>query len=236
VAAITWETLFGSAKRRYGLAARIEDGLLTDQLFLDRVNELLRELALVAPFREEFTVNLPTTAILSLDTRIISIVDQTVRADYSGSGNYELELDYCAEQTLRRLDGVLENVPAGTPAYWYTLRGSAGDASLRMAIHPRSDQAVTNGLKFSARVVPAAITAADSKIPVQDAELPYLIPGICVCLGEVELSREVVAADRKIALWERRWKESQTAFADAIEDSLRTGRRRIHYLPDIEDY
>src|SRR5438067_341989 len=57
--ATTWQTIYDRAKRRYGYTTGEEDGLLTDALFLDRVNELLTQMADQAGgFREEFTLNL----------------------------------------------------------------------------------------------------------------------------------------------------------------------------------
>jgi hypothetical protein len=235
--ALTWETLYARAKRRYGLEVGGEDNLLVDRLFLDRVNEVLRELA--APsgaFREEFSLALTAASLHALDTRIISVIEHTVRIDYDGSGDFLTELDFADEQTLRRQYGALENEPAGQPEYWYPLRGATTDATLRLALFPPSDRAVSPGIRFSARVVPAELTLPASTLPVQAGEEGLLIPGICMCLAEVELSRGSQGAGGKLEMWERRWNEAKTAFADRVEDGLRAGRRRIHYLPDDEDY
>ena len=94
----TWQTVYDRAKRRYGYTTGEEDSLLTDALFLDRVNELLAQMGDQAGgFREEFTLNLPlgtasSLGAIALSSRVIRIVDGSVRLDYDQSGSFTSQL------------------------------------------------------------------------------------------------------------------------------------------------
>jgi len=155
----TWREVFDRAKRQYGLATDAEDLLLVDELFRDRVNDLLAELAQVGGgFREEFTLNLPPTALVALSSRVIRIQDDTLRLDCDGDGVFEVEPKRAQEAELRLLCGVLESVPASVPQYYYTQRGGAIGEMVQLALHPRSATARAGGIKFSALTAPAPIT------------------------------------------------------------------------------
>lgn len=230
----TWSALLQRARRRYGLESLADDALLNDLLFLDRVNEILREFALKAGgFREEFTVNLPTTAAVALSPRVIRILDDTLRIDYDGDGIFEIAPQLVPEQTLRKWFGVLETADAGTPAYFYMQRGSTAESMVNLVLYPRSDTAQTSGIKLAARTTPAAITTGTDSLPLQEGEEPYLIPGICLALAETELSRG--RKDAPIELWERRWEQAKTDYTDFVEDTTRVGRRVVQYLPDGDE-
>jgi len=224
----TWETVRKRACRRYGLAPEVEDALLSVPLFLDRVNELLQELAQVGGgFREEFTLDLPTTAAVALSSRVLRVLDGTVRVDADGDGVFETEPEYAQEEELRACYGALENQPAGVPAYYYLQRGSAADAMVSLVLHPRAETARTGGLKVACRTSPAAVTAAADTLPLQAHEERFLIPGICLALAETELSRG--RRDAPLALWDGRWEKALTDYADSVEDSTRSNSRRVIY-------
>ena len=232
--AVTWEAVRRRACRRYGLAPEVEDALLSVPLFLDRVNELLRELAQVAGgFREELTVDLPLTAEVPLGGRVLRVLDGTVRVDRDGDGVYELEPLLVPEAELRSGLGVLENRPAGAPAYYYTQRGSAAGELVALVLYPRSDTEQVQGVKLTARVSPGEITGPESPLPLQEAEERFLIPGICLALAETELSRG--RRDAPVALWDARWEKALAEYADLVEDSTRGDRRRVQYV-EVGEY
>jgi hypothetical protein len=206
-----------------------EDSLLSDLHFLDRVNELLRELAQAGGgFREELTLGLPTTPEVPLPSRVLRVLDGTVRVDQDGDGVYELEPLLVPEAELRAGLGVLETRPPGMPAYYYTQRGHAAGGMLALVLYPRSDTARSNGVQLAARVSPAEITGPTSELPLQEAEERFLIPGICLALAETELSRGNGRAP--VALWDARWDRALTEYADLVEDSMRGDRRRVVYV------
>lgn len=235
----TWDTLKKRATRRYGLLVDREDELLNDALFLDRVNEIFREWAIMSGgWREEFTINLSGSSPLhTLSTRVVNIVENTVRCDYDSSGEYEYELPHRDETLLRTEYGVLETWDAAVPNCFYLQRGvSNSDGMLKLVLFPQSDTAVTNGIKFWAEVTPSEITATSTVLPVQESEEPHLIAGICMALAETEFSRGDAGARARVDLWEQRWAAGKKAYADAIADSRRAGPARVTYVPDGHDY
>lgn len=223
----TWDTIRRRAGARYGLAAGAEDALLNEPLFLARVNELLQEVAENArAFRQEFTIDLPTSNPTALDSRVLDLIEQTMRADTDGDGVYETEIGWADEQRLRREWGVVENLPAGTPCCYFTQRGSVAGAMLGLVLLPVPSTARTNGLKFSAYVYPAAITQASDALPLQLGEERFLIPGICYCLAQVEASRG--RRDAPLAFWQAEWAKSLADWIEAVEETLQGDVRRIH--------
>jgi hypothetical protein len=217
------------------LASEVEDALLSVPLFLDRMNELLQELAQVGGgFREEFTLELPATATAPLSDRVLRVMEGTVRLDYDGDGRYEVELQWAQEEDLRNCFGVLENAPAGVPAYYFTQRGSTGAGLLSLQLYPASDVVRAGGLRVSCRVAPAEVTDSASVLPLQTAEERFLIPGICLALAETELSRG--RRDAPVALWDARWEKALTDYADLVEDSTRGNQRRVLAVDGGEYY
>lgn len=228
--ATTWETILKRAKRRMGLPLGREDALLRDLLFLDALNDVLAVFAGAEGFREEITLDLATAAVHALSSRVVKILDNTVRVDYDGSGDYAVLPARMDEAALRRALGMLENADAGIPAYYYTQRGSAADAMLSLVLHPRSDTARTNGIKLWAQVAAPAVSALTGSVPVQQHEERFLLPGICLALAEA-----TAAADPKraglVPLWDARWEQAQRDYADLVEDGRRGSIRRIHHSP-----
>lgn len=214
---------------RYGIKPGAEDSVLNDLLLLDRVNELLQEVAESArAFRLEFTLDLPTSNPTALDSRVLQIVERTMRADTDGDGQFETELEWVDEQRLRREWGASENVPAGVPGYYYTQRGGAAGSMLGLCLAPVPVTARTNGLKFSAYVYPSPIAAASDTLPLQLGEERFLLPGICYCLAYVEASRG--RRDAPVAFWQSEWMQSLTSWTEAAEETLQGGIRRIHQV------
>jgi hypothetical protein len=210
------------------LAPEVEDALLSVPLFLDRVNELLQELAQVGGgFREEFSLTLPAGAEVALSTRVLRVIDGTVRVDHAGDGTYAVEPQLAQEEELRACFGVLENAGPGVPAYYFTRRGSTADGMLALVLHPASDVQRADGVRLACRVAPAEVTAADAELPLQAAEERFLIPGICLALAETELSRG--RRDAPVTLWDARWEKALADYADLVEDSTRGERRRVIY-------
>lgn len=233
---VTWASVRDRAKDRYGLA-RSSDQLLTDELFLGRVNELLADFADVGKgFRESFTLNLSgSSRAHALDERVRQVIEGTVRVDYDGSTQFRNHLRFLGELGLREAFGDIELTPASVPAYWYVQRGMASGSTMNLMIYPQSDTARTGGLKLEARVTAAAVTEGSS-LPVQLGEERFLIPGICLALAECELSRGAQGAGGKIELWERRWEQALARYADLVEDGTRGDRRRIHVVDDVDRY
>jgi hypothetical protein len=230
--ATTLDTVIRRAMRRYGLAPNAEDALLNQNLMVERVNELLQELADEgAGFREEFTLNLSSsTGVHALSSRVIRIEDGTVRIDYAGDGLFSTRPRQVEEPYLRRLEGSLEYREAGTPSWYYTQRGTVADAMLALVLYPQSNTARTGGLKLWARSYPAALVVTTDTLPLQLGEERFLIPGICLALAEVECSRG--RRDAPLQYWASRWQQALTDFADVVEDGSRGNRRRIHFGGD----
>lgn len=227
--ATTWEAVRRRACRRYGLAPEVEDALLSVPLFLDRVNELLQELAQVGGgFREEFSLTLPAGATAPLSDRVLRVLDGTVRLDYDGDGRWEVEPQPAQEEDLRSCFGALENATPGVPEYYFTQRGSTGAGMLSLQLYPPSNVERADGLRVSCRVAPAEVTEAASVLPLQAAEERFLIPGICLALAETELSRG--RRDAPVTLWDARWEKALADYADLVEDSTRGDRRRIIFV------
>lgn len=227
----TWATIFDRAKRRYGLATDVEDGLFVDRLFLDRVNELLAEMATTAEaFREELTLDLAATATLALPENVVRVVEDSVRVDYDGDGTYELEPELVQERTLRRAVGNPERVAAGPPEQYYTQRGSAAGAMLSLVLFPRPGVAVTDGVLLSAVVTPEEITGPESALPLQRHEERFLSPGICLALAEAELSRGAAGAAGKVEHWRGQWEVALRDFSDLVEDGQRGDARGVVYV------
>jgi hypothetical protein len=233
--ATTLATLLSRCKRRYGLDSSADDDLLSNALFIDRVNEVLQEAAEFGAFREEFTLNLSgTVAKHTLSTRLLSIVEGTVRVDYDGSGDFTCEPERMDESELRAYYGPLENLEAGVPAYYYLQRELTADATLSLYLAPRSDTARTNGLKFWAEVVPTVLTATSDSLPVQISEERYLIPGLLVAASRCEFFRGRPDGPRIVAQAEADWQQALADWADALGDTLDGGTRRIkHTEPEL---
>ncbi|MGV3720083.1 MAG: hypothetical protein ACO1SX_04155 [Actinomycetota bacterium] len=222
----TWQQVFDRAKRRYGLATDTEDLLLVDGLFMDRVNELLSELAHVGGgCREELTLDLPLSPTLPLSERVIRIVDGTVRVDYDGDGIFEQEPKAAQEEELRAEHGVLENQSPGAPQHYYTQRGAVAGEMLNLVLFPRSDLARAGAVKLWARTTPVPISGPANELPLQQGEERFLVPGICLALAEAEASRGGQQAP--VALWDARWERALRDFADLVEDGLRGDQRCI---------
>lgn len=237
--ATTLATLLSRSKRRYGLDASTDDDLLSNNLFIDRVNEVLQEAAEECDaFREEFTLNLSgTVAKHTLSTRLLSIVEGTLRIDYDGSGNYSCEPERMDEGELREYFGPLESVDAGEPQYYYTQREAAADAALSLYLAPRSNVARTNGIKFWAQVVPTVLTATSDSLPVQVNEERFLIPGLIVALARCEFFRGRPDGPRIVAQAEADWRQALAQWADVVGDSLDGSYRRIHHTePELRGY
>jgi hypothetical protein len=236
---VTVQTLMDRAKRRVGLVTGMEDDLLTQQLFLDRVNEILQEFAQWGDgFREELSVDLlSSSAVHPLSSRVLRVIPNTVRVDYDGSSSWLTEPERVTEELLRNYyqedSGVLENIAAGTPLYYYTGRGSAADATLALVLHPKSDRAVTSGIKFWAQTTPALLTVLTATVPVQLHEERFILPGICAALAQVEANRDSKRLPQ-LQFWEAKWERARTDYVDQVEDGLRGSTRRILYADPFD--
>lgn len=227
--ATPWSTVLARAKARYGLDRSTADAVHPDTFFLDRLNEILQEGGELGAFREEFTLNLPTTAAVTISSRIIRIIEGTLRIDYDGSGDYSLEPTFIDEATLRSVYGPVEHDDASEPLYYYLQRGSAADDSLRLILEPRSDTARTNGIKFQAQVYPTAVALTTDNLPLQVGEERFLIPGLCLAIAQAEANAG--RPDAPIALWASEHAAAMQDWRDRIENSLRGRTRQVHYIP-----
>lgn len=231
----TFGSLMAQARRRMGLQANIEQAPFTDPLFYDRVNEILRAFAHEGGYREEFTLNLSgSSAVHALSSRVVQVIENTVRVDWDGSGAYATTPCAADEDALRARYGVLEIEAASIPEFYYTQRGATADAMLNLVFFPRSDTARTSGVKFWARCAPAAVTGPSTSLPVQDHEVPLILPGLCLALAEAGLSAGLTTFN-DVGLWEGRWERALRTYADTIEDSQRSGPRTVHQTND-DDY
>lgn len=230
--------LLERAKRRYGYNTGEEDALLTDALFLDRVNECLMEMADAADgFGEDFTLDLPlatpnSLGPIPLSLRLRRIEDLSLRIDYDGSGQFLTQPTQSFEQQLRVSHDTLEQHVAGTPRYYFTQRGLAS-APVNLILFPQSDRAVLGGIKFAASTYPPMLALPGDLVPLQQGEERFLVPGVCLALAETELSRG--RRDAPVALWQARWQAALSQFSQDVDESNRGNRRRQLYVPD-EDY
>jgi hypothetical protein len=232
----TLASVIARAKRRYGLDDATVDPFLSDTLFIDRVNECLKEAGEQAGgFREEFTLNLSSsTGRHALSSRVLSVVDGSVRVDYDGSGNFYTEPARSDEDELRHYYGALDQVAAGVPDYYYLQRAATVDAMLELVLFPRSDTARTGGLKLWALTVPADLTATSDTLPVQLTEERYLLPGLMLALAEAQANRG--RADAPVAYWSSRWAQALTDWRTSVEVAQRGTLRRIHHTGDYADW
>jgi hypothetical protein len=232
--AVTWATLRARAQRRYGLAAGTDDPFFADALFLDAANDALKQLARNGAFVEDFSLNLSTSLLTNLGGRVLRVVDGTLRLDYAGDGQFLTVPERTTERALRSAYGALEVHAAGKPSFYYTRRGVASGAALRLGLFPRSDRAVVSGLAFSALVYPTPLALDADTLPLQDGEEDLLLPGILLTIAEADANRG--RADGIVQLWAPRWREALASLADAVEDSRRGDSREVVYIDTELDF
>lgn len=233
--ATTVEDMMGRAARMYGWHAGVEHEVFTHKYFVDRLNERLAEMADKAGgWREEFTINLATTMNHALSLRVIRIIDNTVRVDYDNDAVFELEPQLISEDELRNSHGVLDSYDASSPSYYYTQRGSTSADPWNLMLFPKSDTAVTNGVKLWARTTATVITAIGDNLPLQQGEERILMPGLMYSFAQTELNRGVKGAP--VGYWQDEWKKALDDMIDRVEDGMRGSHRRVKHLEAMYDY
>jgi hypothetical protein len=227
-------TLFDRAKRRYALVAGTDDPQLSDALLLDILNEKLREVAREGrAFREDLTLNLETDGVHTLPTRVLGVVQGTLRVNADGGSSYYTEPSFVDESRARDLYGAVENWPSGTPQYYYLRRVATADAVMELVMVPTPSQAVTSGVKASVYVTPTLIALVATNVPVQDDEETHLLKGLCHGMAEAEMTAGRVDAPI-LAYWAGKWEEAKALWIDQIEESQRGAVRQIHRTGTLE--
>ena len=230
----TWATILARCKRQYALSPGVNDGLLSDELALDSLNEALADMARTSGgWRTTQVIDLSPSGV-SLATGTLQPLEGSIRADYDGDGVFELPLLLCSEAELRSQlrETPLGEWPESTPAAVYVVRTFTGGVQLHT--FPPTDVTREDALKLDTLSVPEVVDDSADAVPLMQAEESLVIPYVCRAWARAELADGNTAAP--VGYWDGLAKGALATYQAGVAQTEQSEDVREIQATDPDDW